>query len=108
MHNASTATQHPFLERLVRADGASLVTRTFASEYSVLNEWFNFLTSGDIKSKSKLNMDVDLIVYLGTKPEVAHERVKARSRYVSISNVTETFPMHLLNQLNSDKQVDTD
>lgn len=33
---ASTATQHPFLERLVRADGASLVTRTFASEYSVL------------------------------------------------------------------------
>lgn len=33
---ASTATQHPFLERLGRANGASLVTRTFASEYSVL------------------------------------------------------------------------
>lgn len=33
---ASSATRHVFLDRLERADAASLVVRTFAAEYSVL------------------------------------------------------------------------
>ncbi len=43
---ASAATQHPFLERLARSDGASLVTRTFASEYSVLRRTARALDAG--------------------------------------------------------------
>lgn len=51
------------------------------SEYSVLDEWFRFLTSPDLKSsKTRFDLGVDLIVYLRTDPEVAWNRVKNRSR----------------------------
>jgi deoxyadenosine/deoxycytidine kinase len=46
-----------------------------ASEYSVLNEWYNFL-----RSATDLDSSVDLIVYLRTTPEVAWKRVKERAR----------------------------
>ena len=47
------------------------------AEYSVLCEWFDFLASG---GASKVDIGVDLIVYLRTSPEVAYERKKARAR----------------------------
>jgi len=45
------------------------------SEYEVLNAWFQYLTSSP-----DINLDVNLIVYLKTSPEVAYERVKKRNR----------------------------
>jgi hypothetical protein len=45
------------------------------SEYGVLCEWFKFLTTSP-----KIDLGVDLIVYLRTSPEIAWERVKARAR----------------------------
>ena len=44
-------------------------------EYSVLSEWFNFLVTCD-----SLDFGIDLIVYLRTDPNIAYERIKARSR----------------------------
>jgi len=46
------------------------------AEYVVLSEWFNFLVTCP-----KLNFGIDHIIYLRTDPEVAYERVKARSRH---------------------------
>ena len=48
------------------------------SEYSVLDEWFRFLTSGG--TLCPFDLGVDLVVYLRTTPEVAWERVRARAR----------------------------
>jgi len=45
------------------------------TEYQVLSSWFDFLLSSP-----EIDISVDLIVYLQTKPEVALERVRARSR----------------------------
>jgi len=46
------------------------------AEYAVLSEWFNFLVTCP-----KLSFGIDHIIYLRTEPEVAYERVKARSRH---------------------------
>ena len=47
------------------------------AEFSVLCEWFNFLAGGQLP---KIDIGVDLIVYLRTSPETAYERKKARAR----------------------------
>ena len=47
------------------------------AEYSVLCEWFDFLAGG---GASKVDIGVDLIVYLRTTPETAYERKKSRAR----------------------------
>lgn len=46
-----------------------------ASEFSVLCEWYDFLCKSP-----ELDLNVDLIVYLRTSPEVVFERVKRRAR----------------------------
>ncbi len=63
--------RHCFIENLRRSD------KLPDSEYRVLDEWFKYLTD---KSNGVFDIDVDLIVYLKTSPEVAWERVKARAR----------------------------
>jgi deoxynucleoside kinase len=45
------------------------------AEYQVLSEWHKFLTTNP-----KLNLNVDLIVYLRIQPEKALERIKSRAR----------------------------
>merc|ERR1719412_2553474 len=47
------------------------------AEFSVLCEWFDFFASGEL---SKVDIGVDLIVYLRTSPAVAYERKKSRAR----------------------------
>ena len=47
------------------------------AEFSVLCEWFDFFASGEL---SKVDIGVDLIIYLKTSPETAYERKKARAR----------------------------
>ena len=46
------------------------------SEYTVLVEWFEFLTT----RVNEVDLGVDLIVYLRTSPEKAMERIQSRSR----------------------------
>jgi len=46
-----------------------------ASEYEVLDAWFQYLISN-----SEIRIDTDLIVYLKTSPEVAYARLKKRNR----------------------------
>ena len=45
------------------------------SEYQILSNWFDF-----IMSCQEIDISVDLIVYLQTRPEVALERMRSRSR----------------------------
>ena len=47
-----------------------------SAEYAVISEWFNYLIT-----LPNLDFHIDLIVYLRTDPEVAYERIKARSRH---------------------------
>ena len=47
------------------------------AEFSVLCEWFDFLAG---LGSSKVDIGVDLIVYLRTIPEIAYERAKVRAR----------------------------
>jgi len=42
-------------------------------EYAVLIEWYNWM-------ESKMNINLDLIVYLQTDPKVAYERMRQRDR----------------------------
>ena len=49
------------------------------AEYAVISEWFNFLVT-----VPSLDFHIDLIVYLRTDPEVAYERIKARSRHEEV------------------------
>lgn len=45
------------------------------SEFEVLDQWYQFATT-----ESGLNVEVDLIIYLRTSPEKAHERMLHRNR----------------------------
>jgi len=45
------------------------------AEYAVLSQWFNFLVTCP-----QLDLKIDHIVYLRTDPEIAHERIRRRSR----------------------------
>ncbi|XP_013417736.1 thymidine kinase 2, mitochondrial isoform X1 [Lingula anatina] len=57
-------------------------------EYVILTEWFNWLVS-------KEYCHIDLIVYLRTRPEVVHERVKKRCR-----KEEKAIPLEYLEHLN--------
>ena len=71
--------RHCFIENLYRSG------KLPGSEYSVLDEWYRFLTS-DLGSQRKaldrgsFDLGVDLVVYLRTSPEMAFQRVKRRAR----------------------------
>ena len=69
MERSLFSARHCFVENLWRSG------KLADSEYGVLCEWFKFLTSSP-----KIDLGIDLIVYLRTKPEVAWERVKSRAR----------------------------
>ena len=56
-------------------------------EYVILTEWFDWLISRE-------SCGVDLIVYLRTTPEVAHERIKSRCR-----NEEKAIPLEYLRTL---------
>jgi len=51
------------------------------SEHSVLNAWYEFLTSEELHEDPKFDTKVDLIIYLRTSPEMALERIKKRWDY---------------------------
>ncbi len=69
MERSLYSARHCFVENLWRSEMLA------PSEYGVLCEWFKFLTTSP-----KIDLGVDLIVYLRTSPEIAWERVKARAR----------------------------
>ncbi|CAH1779642.1 unnamed protein product [Owenia fusiformis] len=56
-------------------------------EYIVLSEWYDYICAHD-------KVDVDIIVYLKTRPEVVLERIKKRHR-----NEEQTIPLEYLEQL---------
>jgi len=64
-----------------------------ASEYEVLTEWFNFLTTS-----KDIDLSVDLIIYLRTDPKKALERVNSRARAeedgVPLSYLTDLHNLH--------------
>ena len=47
------------------------------SEFGVLREWFDFLSTG---GSPKVDVSVDLIIYLKTSPKIAFARKKSRDR----------------------------
>ena len=47
------------------------------SEFGVLREWFDFLSTG---GSPKVDVSVDLIIYLKTCPKIAFARKKSRDR----------------------------
>lgn len=69
MERSLHSARYCFVENLHRSG------KLAESEYGVLCEWFKFLTTSP-----KIDLGVDLIVYLRTTPEVAWQRVKARAR----------------------------
>ncbi|XP_046398549.1 deoxynucleoside kinase-like [Ischnura elegans] len=58
-------------------------------EYAVLDEWFKWLCK-------KVDVEVDMIVYLRTSPEVALDRIKKRGR-----NEEREVPLSYLEQLHA-------
>ena len=71
MERSLFSARHCFVENLHDSGNMS------DAEFSVLCEWFDFLTGGQL---SKIDVGVDLIIYLRTSPEVAYERKKSRAR----------------------------
>ena len=71
MERSLFSARHCFVENLHDSGNMS------DAEFSVLCEWFDFLASGQL---SKIDVGVDLIIYLRTSPEVAYERKKSRAR----------------------------
>ena len=71
MERSLFSARHCFVENLHDSGKMS------DAEFSVLCEWFDFLASGNLSS---VDVGVDLIIYLRTKPEVAYERKKSRAR----------------------------
>jgi deoxyadenosine/deoxycytidine kinase len=70
------------LERSIYSDRYCFIENLYrsgkieGSEYSVLCEWFKFLTQSSL-----VDLGVDLVVYLRTSPEVAWARVKERAAH---------------------------
>ena len=69
MERSLYSAQYCFVENLREAG------KIEDSEYQILSNWFDF-----IMSCQEIDISVDLIVYLQTRPEVALERVRSRSR----------------------------
>ena len=81
LHTAKTNKPIKFIERslwsqrYVFAENLLKSGKMAASEFEVLNSWFEFL-----QSNANVDLGIDLIIYLRTTPEVAYQRLKARSR----------------------------
>ena len=69
MERSIFSSRNCFLENLKEHD---MITK---SGYEVIKEWFDFMTSSP-----QINLDVDLIVYIKTDPEVAWSRLKQWGR----------------------------
>ena len=99
LHTAKVSTPIKMIERSLwsarHVFGKNLMEtgKMAQSEFEVLNSWFEFL-----KSCPNVNLGVDLVVYLRTSPEVAYERLRARSRseekVVSIDYLKELHDLH--------------
>ena len=99
LHTAKVSTPIKMIERSLwsarHVFGKNLMEtgKMAQSEFQVLNSWFEFL-----KSCPNVNLGVDLVVYLRTSPEVAYERLRARSRseekVVSIDYLKELHDLH--------------
>ena len=83
MERSLFSARHCFVENLWRSG------KLADSEYGVLCEWFKFLTTSP-----KIDLGIDLIVYLRTKPEVAWERVKSRARSEEKVKIVNTLRTH--------------
>ena len=59
------------------------------AEYEVITDWFDYLTR-----RSQLDLQVDLVVYVRTSPEVAWNRVKSRGR-----SEEDTVPLKYLQEI---------
>ena len=79
------SSRHCFIENLHRKG------KLADSEFAVLCEWFEFLIESP-----QMNLEVDLIIYLRTSPEVAWERVKDRARAEE-----KVIPLEYLKELHS-------
>ena len=99
LHTAKVSTPIKMIERSLwsarHVFGKNLMEtgKMAQSEFQVLDSWFEFL-----KSSPNVNLGVDLVVYLRTSPEVAYERLRARSRseekVVSIDYLKELHDLH--------------
>ena len=77
-------------QRYVFAENLLQSGKMAPSEFEVLNSWFEFL--------KEVDLGIDLIIYLRTTPEVAYQRLKARSRaeekIVSIDYLRDLHDLH--------------
>jgi len=64
-----------------------------SSEYEVLDAWFRYLNESP-----DIHLEVDLLVYLKTSPQVAYERLKKRNRgeehLISLDYVKDLHSLH--------------
>lgn len=79
--------RHVFAENLLHSG------KMAPSEFEVLNAWFEFL-----KASNRVDLGVDLIVYLRTSPLVAYQRLKSRARseekIVSLNYLQDLHDLH--------------
>lgn len=68
MERSIYSARYCFVENLFRTN------RLKPEEYIVLDEWFKYIVNNE------RNVNVDLIIYLKTDPEVVYERIKKRGR----------------------------
>lgn len=80
--------------RYVFAENLLASKKMAISEFEVLNAWFEFLKN----CPTQIDLNVDLIIYLRTTPQVAYERLKARARseekIVSLDYLTTLHNLH--------------
>jgi len=80
-HNQPCDKDAKIMERSLLSARYCFVENLFATgkmsdaEHAVISEWFDYLVSCP-----QLDIDVDLVVYLRTSPEVAYERILERHR----------------------------
>jgi len=78
-HTQETSARVKLMERSIFSGRFCFIENLYQSkimepaEYSVLSEWFKWITSN-------LDVNVDLIIYLRTSPEVVHQRISNRAR----------------------------
>jgi len=78
-HTKETSAKVKLMERSIFSGRYCFIENLYQSklmepaEYSVLSEWFKWITNN-------LDVDVDLIIYLRTNPEVVHNRILNRAR----------------------------
>ncbi|XP_026497097.2 deoxynucleoside kinase [Vanessa tameamea] len=97
MHRRPTSTPVKLMERSLYSARYCFVEHMMRNgtlhpaQFAVLDEWFRFI-------HREIPIDVDLIVYLKTTPQVVHDRIKKRARSeeqcVPLSYIEELHKLH--------------